>query len=871
MGQRGQLRVYLGAAPGVGKTFRMLDEGTRRLARGTDVVVAFVETHGREHTAERLGELPVIPRKKIGYRGSEFEEMDLDAVLARHPQVALVDELAHTNIPGTGYAKRWQAIEVLLEAGIDVISTVNIQHLESLNDVVQAITGVPQRETVPDSVVRAAEQVELVDMTPEALRRRMAHGNIYKPDKVDAALSNYFRPGNLTALRELALLWLADSVEEGLQRYREEHGIASTWETKERVVVAVTGGPEGEALIRRAARIADRAVGGELLAVHIARSDGLAGSSIAELDQQRLLVESLGGSYHSIIGEDIPTAVLDFAKAKNATQIVIGASRRNPAVAALTGPGTGMTITRRSGTIDVHVVSHDYIGKGRVLPKLTGGLTVRRRIQGVFTAALLMAILVPICAAFRGQLTLASDMLIFLLVVVIVSLLGGFYPALATAVLASLLLNYYFIPPIHQFTISAPQNVLALFVFVAIAALVSRVVDLAARRTSEAARSNAEAETLSTLAGSLLRGEHALPALMDRVRETFAVDSVALLRRETEAPASSPAERSKPSAGGLRGTWSLVAGVGANPCANPDEGDTEVPVGDELVLVLRGRRLAAEDQRLLAAFASEVAVAYQQRRLAEAADSASRLAESDRTRTALLNAVSHDLRTPIASAKAAVSSLLADEVRWTEQDQRELLIAANSALDRLTALVTNLLDLSRLQADALTLACRPVGLDDVVSRALATTARSNEVTIEVSPDLPEVIADPGLLERAIANVVENAMRYTPDGERVRVAASAYADTLELRIIDRGPGVARDARQAVFEPFQRRDDRAVSTGSSVGLGLAIARGFVEAMRGTITLEDTPGGGLTVSIELPTAPGSSAPVSASTAELIGGSGT
>jgi two-component system, OmpR family, sensor histidine kinase KdpD len=868
--RRGQLRVYLGAAPGVGKTFKMLEEGNRRLARGTDVVAAFVEAHGRPLTAERLGDLPVIPRKKVAYRGTEFEEMDLDAVLARHPEVALVDELAHTNIPGSGYAKRWQAIEVLLEAGIDVISTVNIQHLESLNDVVQSITGVPQQETVPDSVVRAAEQVELVDMTPEALRRRMAHGNIYTPDKIDAALSNYFRPGNLTALRELALLWLADSVEEGLQKYREQHGIASTWETKERVVVAVTGGPEGEALIRRAARIADRTVGGELLAVHIARSDGLAGSSIAELNQQRLLVESLGGSFHSIIGDDIPAAVLEFARAKNATQIVIGASRRNPVIAALTGPGTGMTITRRSESIDVHVVTHDYIGKGRVLPKLTGGLTVRRRIQGIVTAVVLMALLVPVCAVFRDDLTLASIMLIFLFVVVIVSLLGGFWPALAAGVAASLLLNYYFIPPIHQFTIADPQNVLALVVFVAIAALVSRVVDQAARRTSEAARSNAEAETLSTLAGSLLRGERALPALIERVRETFAVDSVALLRRESDAPASSQAGPSTPSAGGLRGTWSLVASTGIDPCGNPDEGDAEVPVGDDLTLVLRGRRLAAEDQRLLAAFSTEVAVAYQQRRLADAADTASKLAESDRTRAALLNAVSHDLRTPIASAKAAVSSLLADEVQWSEQDRRELLVTANSALDRLTALVTNLLDLSRLQSEALSIACGPVGLDDVVSNALAMITGGDQVNLEVPPDLPEAIADPGLLERAIANVVENAMRYTPEGEPVRIAASAYADTVELRIIDRGPGIPRDAREAAFEPFQRHDDRAISSGASVGLGLAIARGFVEAMHGTITLEDTPGGGLTVTIALPTEPGSSGPVSETTAELIGRSG-
>ena len=398
MADRGTLRVYLGAAPGVGKTYTMLEEGHRRLSRGTDVVVAFVETHNRVHTAELLAGLEVVPRRVLEYRGTRFEEMDLDAVLARHPQVALVDELAHTNVPGSEHAKRWQDIERLLEAGITVISTVNIQHLESLNDVVQAITGVPQRETVPDSVVRAAEQVELVDMTPEALRRRMAHGNIYAPDKVDAALANYFRPGNLTALRELALLWLADSVEEGLQRYRERHGIAATWETRERVVVALTGGPEGDALIRRAARIAARATGGELLAVHIARSDGLAGSSIAALDQQRLLVESLGGSYHSVVGDDVAESVLEFARANNATQIVIGASRRHPLVASLTGPGTGMTITRRSGSIDVHVVTHDYIGKGRVLPRVTGGLTTRRRLAGLVTGTVLFALLVPLCA-----------------------------------------------------------------------------------------------------------------------------------------------------------------------------------------------------------------------------------------------------------------------------------------------------------------------------------------------------------------------------------------------------------------------------------------------------------------------------------------
>lgn len=834
--RRGQLRVYLGAAPGVGKTFRMLDEGNRRLERGTDVVIAFVETHGRPHTSEQIGALPVLARRSISYRGSQFEELDVAAVLARKPEVVLVDELAHTNIPGSGNAKRWQDVEEFLAAGIDVISTVNIQHLESVNDVVEAVVGVRQRETVPDSAVRAAEQIELVDMTPEALRRRLVHGNVYRQELVDSALSNYFRPGNLTALRELALLWLADSVEEGLQRYREQHGIAATWETRERVVIALTGGPEGEVLIRRAARIAARASGDDLLAVHIARSDGLSGSSIASLDQQRLLVESLGGSYHSIIGEDIPEAVLEFARAKNATQIVIGASRRHPIGAALTGPGTGMSITRHSGTIDVHVVSHDYVGKGRVLPKLTSGLTRQRRLAGFLLGLALLAILVPVCAWFRADLSFGSDLLLFLVIVVICSLVGGFWPALASAVAASVLLNFFFANPIHTFTISEPENILALTVFILIAVLVSRVVDLAARRTVEAARSNAEAETLSTLAGSLLRGEQALPALMQRVAETFAVTSVALLRAELEMGA------------GPRREWQLLAAVGEEPSLRPEDADAEVSVGADLKLVLRGRKLAAEDQRMLAAFATEVAVAYQQRRLSEVASAARELADNDRARTALLNAVSHDLRTPIASAKAAVSSLCSDEVEWTVADRQQLLVTADQALDRLTALVTNLLDLSRLQAGALTVSLQPVGLDDIVNRALAMLDEGDRVQLDVSPELPPVLADAGLLERVIGNVVENALRYSPAGVPVRIDARQRGDNVELRVIDGGPGVAPAARTAVFEAFQRRDDRAVSTGAGVGLGLAIARGFVESMHGEIALTDSPGGGLTVSVTL-----------------------
>ena len=850
------LRVYLGAAPGVGKTYAMLDEGRRRRDRGTDVVVGFVETHGRPRTASQLEGLDLVPRRRVSYRGTQFEEMDLDAVLARSPQVVLVDELAHTNIPGSRHEKRWQDVQELLEAGIDVISTVNAQHLESLNDVVQAITGVPQRETLPDSVVRAADQVELIDMAPEALRRRMSHGNIYRPEKVDAALGNYFRVGNLTALRELALLWLADSVDEGLQRYREAHGIGGTWETRERVVVALTGGPEGDTLIRRAARIAARTTGGEFLAVHVARSDGLTGAGVSALAAQRVLVESLGGSYHSIIGENIPTALLEFAQANNATQIVLGASRRSALMSGLTGPGTGATITRRSGPIDVHMVSHDYAGSSRrLLPALTGGLTVRRRIAGLGVAVVLLTGLTLLGTALRAELSLGSDLLLYLLAVVVVSLAGGFYPAVLAAVAGSLLLNFYFVPPIHRFTISQPENVLALTVFLVVAALVSQVVDLAARRTSQAARATAEAETLATLAGSLLRGEQALPALMGRIRETFTVDSVTLLRRDNNAPASAGSHAPAGSTTGLRGSWSQVASIGESPCLRPEDGDTEVEVGEDLTLVLRGRVLPAEDQRILSAFASQVAVAYRQRQLLQAAAAAVPLAEADRMRTALLNAVGHDLRTPLAAAKAAVSGLRSPGITWSHEDRAELLGNADEALDRLSALVTNLLDLSRLQAGALSVVPRPVGLDDVVSMALFHEAQGHAVELDVPPELPEVLADPGLLDRVVANLVQNALRYAPPGQPIRLAASSHAGRVELRIVDRGPGIPAADRDTVFAPFQRLDD-SPRDGAGVGLGLAIARGFTEAMGGRLVAEDTPGGGLTMVVDLPCAPGTTA---------------
>jgi len=847
---RGMLRIYLGAAPGVGKTYAMLDEGHRRAERGTDVVIGFVETHGRRHTADLLEGLEIVPRREISYREAPFTEMDVDAVLSRRPAVALVDEIAHTNVAGSGNEKRWQDIELLLASGIDVISTVNIQHLESLNDVVEKITGVPQRERVPDAVVRAADQVELVDMAPEALRRRIAHGNVYAADKMDAALRNYFRVGNLTALRELALLWTANKVDEALQLYREQHDIEETWETRERVVVALTGGEEGETLIRRAARVAARSAGGDLLAVHVTRSDGLTGANPANLAAQRKLVETLGGTYHQIVGDDVPDALLEFARAENATQLVLGVSRRSRLAALLTGPGIGADMIRASGDIDVHLVTHARMGKGRGLPRPHGSLTRRRRLRGYGLGLLLPTLLTLLAVNERTHLNLTSDALVSLLVVVVVALVGGFLPAMVAALGGSLLLNYYFTPPLHTFAIRGTNNALALGVFIVVAALVSSAVDLAARRTRQAARATAEAEMLGTLAGSVLRGETALPALLERVREAFGLSSVTLLERTLQSAPGRGASR------GPADEWTVVASAGADPCVSPQEADTQVPAGDALMLGLRGRSLRAEDQRVVGAFAAQAAVILERHRLSEAAAAAVPIAEGDRMRTALLAAVGHDLRTPLASAKAAVTSLRSSDIEWSAQDHAELLLTADESLDRLARLVDNLLDMSRLQAGALSVVRRPVALDEVAPLALDDLGvAGRHVVVDVPDDLPVVLADPGLLERVIANLVGNAVRYSPPGSSPLLIGSSLGDRVELRVVDRGPGIPAAYLERVFSPFQRLGDTDNTTG--IGLGLALSKGLTEAMGGALTPEETPGGGLTMVVSLPVAPAAADP--------------
>ncbi|MGN5240011.1 DUF4118 domain-containing protein [Rhodococcus sp. SJ-3] len=830
--RRGLLRIYLGAAPGAGKTYAMLGEAHRRLARGGDVVVAIVDTHGRVRTAEQVTGLETVPPRRWKYRGVELDELDLDTVLARRPAVALVDELAHTNVPGSRNEKRWQDVEELLDAGIDVLSTVNIQHLESLNDVVEQITGVAQRETVPDTVVRRAEQVELVDITPQALQRRLAHGNVYSQDRIDAALRSYFREGNLTALREIALLWLADQVDVALAKYRGEHAITDTWETRERVIVAVTGGPESATLIRRASRIAAKA-SAELVVVNIVRGDGLTRVSERRMSTVRKLAASLGAGMHQVVGDDVPSTLLAFAREVNATQLVIGTSRRSR-WARILDEGIGAAVVRDSGKIDVHTVTHEHaVGT----PKVAVLGRHERRLQ-----AWLAAVVIPLAATALMMLVdrvvgVAGQEALFFVVVLTVALFGGIGPAIVAALLSGLLLNYFFTEPHHSLTIAAPENFVTTVVLLIVAVAVAALVDAAAERAREARFVSQEAELLALFAGAVLRGAD-VHTLLAKVRETYGQKGVAVLRVEGD-------------------THVVLDSAGVEIPTSRDDADTVCEIDEgRYMLLLSGRRLRPRDRRILTTVTGQIAGLVRQGELAAEASHASALAETDRLRRLLLSAVSHDLRTPLAAVKASVSSLRSTDIEFSKEDTSELLATIEESTDQLTRLVTNLLDSSRLASGVVAPALDLVYLDDVVERAVLTLANGGHDNvlalrerIEVDVDDTTVCADETLLERALANLIDNALRYAP-GSPVLIGATIADDHNIVTVVDRGPGLRRDERGDAFTVFPRAGDQRTTGGA--GLGLTVARGFIEVMGGTLTPTDTPGGGTTMVIDLPTAP-------------------
>lgn len=828
---RGTLKVFLGAVPGVGKTYAMLEEGHRLRSEGRDVVIGLVEPHERPETAAKIGDLEEVPRRPVTYRDERFEEMDLEGLLARRPEVALVDELAHTNIPGSRHPKRWQDVDELLESGVNVLSTVNIQHLDSLNDVMLEITGVVQQETIPDEVVRRADEIELVDLTQEGVRDRLAAGKIYPAERIDAALANYFRAGNLGALRELALSWTADRVDEAVANYRDLHGIDQPWETKERVVVALARADGGDAVVRRAARLAMRSRA-DLVGVYVRPTYGVAEGSDESLPEQRDLLQHLGGRYHEVVGDDVGSSLLAFAREENATQIVLGASRRSRLDELIRGSPIARVI-RSAGDVDVHVISYEGGRRPRRHVRPPQQRTISRLRIGISwgTALIGLPFLTWFLLALEDRIELRNVLLVYLLVAVLAGGIGGTLPAVVTAGAGFLLANWFFTEPARTWSIIDPDDLFSLFAFLVVSVTVGLLVGHSSRRSAEARNARAQAEALAATTtlphpvfGTYPRG------LLRRVRDVLGLEAVSLVRPTDDG-------------------WETLAWDGSRHLASPIAGSESIRLTGEVAMVILGGRLTADDRTVLRAFAAQMVQAIERAELEREAETAESMAETDRLRTALLSAVSHDLRTPLATIKASLTSLLETGVQWTPEQTHSFLQTSLEETERLNRLVGHLLDASRVQAGAVHVLFRPVGLDEVVASTLAGTRQSDRVTVDISESLPEVQTDPDLLERVVANLVENALTWSPPDRMVRVSAGEVAGRIDLRISDQGPGIPVGARDQVFQPFQRMGDSPNREG--VGLGLAVAQGLLEAMGHEMLIEDTPGGGTTMVIALETA--------------------
>ncbi len=811
--------MYLGAATGVGTTFAMLAEGRRRADRGADGVVGAVDTHGRGQTTAMLERFELV--------GDAAHGLDADAVLARHPRVVLIDDLAGTGGPDQVRGTRWRDVDRIAAAGIDVVATLWVGHIESVRDLVERITGRAVLDPVPDTFLSRIDQVQLVDITPEALRRRLAHGDIYAPEEIDGETLDLFRPGTLTGLRQLSLLWVANRLDAPLLSYMDAHGIAEQWETRERVVVAVTGAPGNEGAIRRAARLA-RLGNGELIGVHVTPTVGVLDAADAEFAAQRELLVRLGGRYHEVVGNDIARALIEFTAAERATQLVIGASNR-ARIDTLRRGSVVNTITRELRGADLHVIAAPHAIADDPLPRSYGRSVSQRRER---TGALLGVIGLPGVVVFgiagQAEVSSASPLFGLLAIVALAAAVGGVRVGVAVAMAATFLANWYFTAPRHTLRVARGDDVVTLIVFVAVAALIATLVGALGHQTSQADRSRAEAEALARSTGTLIGERDPLSGLLAQIRTTFKLDAVAILEADDDA-------------------WRVEASAGEPTPQVPADGEA-IGLGTTAQLVLVGPPLGVDDLRLFRALADQLGAALAARGLHERAAKAELYSAASNLRAAMLQSVSHDLRTPLASIKASVTSLLEGDVEFSDDDRIDLLQTIDEESDRLDRVVGNLLDMSRLQANALSPMSEIVDIEDAIGAALgAINAPTGGVRIELPRDLPAVTADPGLLERVLSNLLSNALAWSPLHDPVRVDARSSDGHVIVRIADRGPGIPVAKRATVFEPFQRLGDRSREAG--VGLGLAVAKGFVEAMGGRLELDDTPGGGLSVFVSLP----------------------
>ena len=870
----GRLKIFLGAAPGVGKTYEMLQSAHAKRTAGIDVVVGVVETHGRLETQALLAGLEVVPRKRIEYKGQVIEEMDLDAIIARRPKLVLVDELAHTNAPGSRHPKRYLDVEELLSHGIDVYTAVNIQHIESLNDVVAQITRVRVKETVPDSIFDKADAVELVDLTPDDLIQRLKEGKVYVPRQAERALEHYFSPGNLTALRELALRRTAERVDEQLLTHMQANAIQGPWAAGERILVCISEDARAAGLVRYTKRLADRLhAPWTAICIETRRSLRFSEAERDRIASTMRLAEALGGEALTIPAAErrIADDVLNFARANNATQIVIGKATRSWLFELVRG-SVVHDLVRSAGNISVHVIAGD---------KDAAGVSDDRNVKAAEPessfdpwaygfALLFVGIALGISLLVHPVLGIENVDLVFLTAVVGVAVRFGLWPSLLASLTASLLYNFFFLPPVYTFTITDPTNVAAFFFFMLIAIVVSNV---AARVRTQALVATARVRATEylysfsrKLAGTatlddVLWATAYQTALMLKVRVVLLLPEDGLLAIKTAYPPEDELDQADLAAANW--AWSNDRPAG--------RGSDTLPGSKRLFLPIRTSRgpigivgidddrsgpiLTPDQRRLLDALMDQGALAIERVRLVEDIDNVKRTVETDRLRSALLTSISHDLKTPLASVLGSATTLRDFSVNLTNDQREELLGTVIDESERLNRFIANLLDMTRLEAGAVTPKLVRQDLNDIVNSALQRAktilSRHNVEPALIAGGL-QVEVDAVLLEQAVFNLLDNAAKYAPPGSKIDIRTRRAGDRAVLEVLDEGAGIPEADRERIFDKFYRAQ-KGDHVRPGTGLGLAISRGFIEAMRGTISADnrgDRSGAILTVG--LPAAP-------------------
>jgi len=860
---RGKLKIFFGAAAGVGKTYAMLEAAREQRAQGVDVVVGWVETHGRAETEALLGDLEILPRRPVEYRGTTLQEFDLDAALARRPTLMLVDELAHTNAPGSRHAKRWQDVLELLDAGINVYTAMNVQHVESLNDVVAKITGVVVRETVPDSIFEHTDEVELIDLPPDDLLHRLRDGKIYIPDQAREAVHNFFRKGNLIALRALAMRVTAQHVDAEMRHYMRDHAIHQTWPVRERLLVCIGPSPSSIRLVRAAKRMAE-GLGAEWIVAYVetAAQTRLTQDARDRVAQTMRLAEQLGAETHTLTGTRMSDEILAFARARNVSKIVVGKPER-PLWKRIAMGSIVDTLVQGSGEIDVYVISGDR-GDSRPPPPRPWRQQTDRAPYGYGLAA--VAISTAIAWAMFPYFALSNLIMVYLLSVIIVATRYGRGPSLLASVLSVAAFDFFFVPPYFTFAVSDTQYLVTFAVMLVVALVISSLA-VRIRAQAESARERERRMAALYAMSRELAGTRGVRELREvavrHIGEVFRTQVVMLLPQPDGrlAPDEGDAAQFPMDASELAvGQWvhehGQVAGQGTDTL--PGASALYLPLigsrGTVGVLGLRPqdpRPLQAPEQlHQLEAFASQTALAIERARLAEDAERAQVRAETERLRNSLLSSVSHDLRTPLASITGAASTLLENEGRLDARTRRDLLETLHEEADRLNRLVQNLLEMTRLESGALQLHTEWHSVEEVVGAALGRFGKAlarRPVTTRVPPELPLVPMDDVLIEQVLINLIDNVLKYTPAESPIEVTAEDTGGAVLIEVADRGPGLRPGEERRIFEKFHRTE--AAPTVRGAGLGLAICRGIVHAHGGRIWAENRPGGGVTVRFTLP----------------------